>query len=138
MPGMRPEDLAGRLHSQAVRILNFVSSLPHRLEWKATFAQLCRCAPSASDNYRSACRARSRKEFVARLGVAADEADEMVGWLQVMHDTGVGPIEKVVPLLEEAVELRAILASSYKTAKRNLQAMERKEKLDGKKRRTNQ
>src|SRR5688500_6419028 len=100
---MRPEDLAGRLHLQAVRILSLISRLPHRLEWKATFAQLSRCAPSAADNYRSACRARSRKEFVARLGVAADEADEPVAWLQLMHDTGIGPIDKQVALLEEAV-----------------------------------
>src|SRR5688500_4778830 len=104
---MRPEDLAQRLHRQAVRVLALIGSLPHRLEWQATFAQLCRCAPSASDNYRSAGRGRSRKEFVSRLAVAADEADETVGWLQVMHDTGIGSKEKVVPLLEEAVELRA-------------------------------
>src|SRR5688500_4935250 len=99
---MRPEDLSARLHRQAVHILALVSSLPHRLEWQATFAQLCRCAPSASDNYRSACRGRSRKEFVSRLGVAADEADETVGWLQIMNDSGIGPREKVALLLEEA------------------------------------
>lgn len=70
--------------------------------------------------------------------MAADEADETVGWLQVMHDTGIGPREKVVPLLEEAVALRAILAASYKTSKRNLDAMERKKKFDGRKRPPNQ
>jgi four helix bundle protein len=135
---MRPEDLAERLHRQAVQILALVSSLPHRLEWQATFAQLCRCAPSASDNYRSACRGRSRKEFVARLGVAADEADETVGWLQIMNDSGIGPKEKVSLLLEEAVELRAILAKSYKTARKNLNALERKKTLERRKRRPNQ
>ena len=135
---MRPEDLAGRLHEQAVRVLALVSSLPHRLEWQATFAQLCRCAPSASDNYRSACRGRSRKEFVSRLGVAADEADETVGWLQIMHDSGLGPREKVALLLEEAVELRAILARSYKTDRQNLNALERKKKLEQRKRSANQ
>src|SRR5687768_10114922 len=135
---MRPEDLAQRLHTQAIRILAFVGSVQHRLESRSIFEQLCRCAPSASDNYRSACRGRSRKEFVSRLGVAADEADETVGWLQIMNDSGIGPREKVALLLEEAVELRAILAKSYKTARQNLNALERKKKLERRKRPPNQ
>jgi hypothetical protein len=58
--------------------------------------------------------------------VAADEADETVRWLQVMHDVPIGPRDRVVPLLEEAVELRASLAKSYKTSKQNLTDLERK------------
>ena len=55
-----------------------------------------------------------------------------------MHDTGIGPLDKVVPLLEEAVELRAILAKSYKTSRQNLNALERSEKLAQRKRSPNQ
>jgi len=134
---MRPEDLAGRLHQQAVAVLALVSSLPHRVEWQATFAQVCRSAPSASDNYRSACRSRSRKEFVSRLAVAADEADETVGWLQIMHDTAIGPREEVAPMLEEAMELRAILAKSCRTSRENLKLLEAREQLERRRRRKN-
>jgi len=118
-------------------VLVLVASLPHRVEWQATFAQVCRSAPSASDNYRSACRSRSRKEFVSRLAVAADEADETVGWLQIMHDTGIGPREKVAPLLEEAMELRAILAKSCRTSRENLKVLEAKQKLERRRHRKN-
>ena len=60
--GVRPEDLLGRLHKQAINVLALVGSLPDRLESRDARVQICRCAPSARDNYRSACRARSRKE----------------------------------------------------------------------------
>jgi four helix bundle protein len=135
---MRPEDLLGRLHLQAVRILALVGSLPHRIESRSTFEQICRCAPSARDNYRSACRGRSRKEFVSKLGVAVDEADETVGWLEVMRDSSFAPEDRVTPLLKEAIELRAILASSHKTSKRNLDVLERNKKLERRRRRPNQ
>jgi four helix bundle protein len=121
---MRSEDLLGRLHLQAVRVLALVASLQHRVESQAVFEQICRCAPSARDNYRSACRGRSRREFVARLGVALDEADETAGWLEVMRDAGFGPRDQVAELLKEATELRAILASSWSTATRNLRKLE--------------
>ena len=135
---MRPEDLAQRLHTQAIRILAFVGSVQHRLESRSIFEQLCRCAPSASDNYRSACRGRSRKEFVSKIGVALDEADETVGWLEVMRDGRLAPADRIAPLLKEAIELRAILAKSYKTSRQNLNTLERKRKLEGRRRRPNQ
>ncbi|MDQ3070145.1 MAG: four helix bundle protein [Acidobacteriota bacterium] len=84
------------------------------------FPQIDRCAPSADANYRAVCRARSRKEFVARLGVALEEADETVVRLETIRDARLAPQVAVHPLLKEAVELRAILAASYRTARRNL------------------
>ena len=103
-----------------------VASLPHTVQSRGAFEQICRAAPNASDNYRSACRGRSRKEFVARLGIALDESDETVRWLQVMRDARLAPADSVTALLKEAIELRAILAASYKTSKRNLRALEAK------------
>ena len=128
--GMRSEDLLQRLHLQAVSVLALVGSLHHRVESRSVFEQICRCAPSARDNYRSACRGRSRREFVSRLCVALDEADETVGWLEVMRDAGLGPPEHVTALLREAIELRAILSKSSSTARRNLKALKEKRKRD--------
>ena len=131
---MRAEDLLQRLHVQAVSVLRLVGSLPDRFESRETREQICRCAPSARDNYRSACRARSRKEWVSKLGVALDEADETVGWLETMRDAEFAPRERVLPLLQEAIELRAILAKSWTTSKRNLQALEEKKKRERRRR----
>ncbi|MEX2270207.1 MAG: four helix bundle protein [Vicinamibacterales bacterium] len=136
--GMRSEDLLRRLHVQAVEVLALVGSVHHRVESQSTFEQICRCAPSARDNYRSACRGRSRKEFVSKLGVALDEADETVGWLEVMRDAHLAPSERITPLLREAIELRAILATSYKTSRTNLRLFEEKRKREQRKRRPNQ
>ena len=125
---MRSEDLLRRLHVQAVRVLALVASLQHRVESQAVFEQICRAAPSARDNYRSACRSRSRREFVSRVAIALDEADETVGWLEVMRDAGFGPRDQVVALLKEAIELRTILAASWGTSSRNLKRREAERK----------
>ena len=138
LEGMRSEDLLQRLHRQAVEILALVGSLQHRLEARSTFEQICRCAPSARDNYRSACRGRSRKEFVSKLGVALDEADETVGWLEVIRDGRLAPRDRVTPLLKEAIELRAILAKSCKTSRETLKRLDEQRKRELRRRRPHQ
>ena len=70
-------------------------------------------------NYWSACRGRSDKEFVAKLGVATDEADESVLWLTAFERSGMGSNGEGKALLGEGNELRAILAKSHKTAREN-------------------
>jgi four helix bundle protein len=67
-------------------------------------------------NYRSACRARSRAEFAAKLGVAVEEADESLYWLELVRDGKLVPEDKLSLLLKEANELTAILASGRKSA----------------------
>ena len=70
-------------------------------------------------NYWSACRGRSDKEFVAKLGVATDEADESVLWLTAFERSGMGSNREGKALLDEGNELGAILAKSHKTAREN-------------------
>ena len=79
--------------------------------------QLVDAAPSVGANYRATSRARSRKEFVAKIGVVAEEADETVYWLEFLLSTELGDRATVEGLLSEAKELRAIFAASYKTAR---------------------
>ena len=67
-------------------------------------------------NYRAACRARSKPEFVAKLGVVEEEADESAFWLELIIETDLLSAAKVKPLLVEAGEIVAIMASSKKTA----------------------
>lgn len=81
--------------------------------------QLLDCATSVGANYRASARARSRDEFIAKLGVVNEEADEAVYWLEFFRSVGLGNEEIVERLLAEAKELRAIFAAAVRTARRN-------------------
>jgi four helix bundle protein len=71
-------------------------------------------------NYRAACRARSRREFAARIGIVLEEADESVFWFELIVEAGLARIESFRPLLKEANELVAIVAATKLTIQRNL------------------
>jgi four helix bundle protein len=80
--------------------------------------QLQAAATSAAANYRASGRARSRAEFVSKLGIVREEMDEAVYWLEILKRSQMGNLATVDPLLRESKELRAIFASSYRTARR--------------------
>ena len=75
-------------------------------------------APRCEDRRRAATRARSRAEFVAKLGIVLEEADEALYWMELLVDTNLVKKERLRLLLEEANELTAITVASIKTAKR--------------------
>jgi len=78
--------------------------------------QLLRAGTSVAANYRAVCRARSRAEFIAKIGVVVEEADETVFWLEMLVEMGVLPGARMEKLPVEATELLAILAASQRTA----------------------
>lgn len=80
--------------------------------------QLLRSGTSVAANYRAACRARSRSEFIARIGIVAEEADESVLWIELLVDAEITKKELLSALLAEAKELTAIFTASRETAKR--------------------
>ena len=79
--------------------------------------QVLRSGTSIGANYRAACRARSRAEFVAKLGIVLEEADETTFWLELMQDSRIFPEEKLKDIVREAKELVAIFVASVRTAK---------------------
>jgi four helix bundle protein len=81
--------------------------------------QLLRAGISVGANYRAACRGRSRREFIAKLGVAVEEADETVFWLELIEATGTRGTDDLKALRMEAQEILAILARSQRTAREN-------------------
>lgn len=83
--------------------------------------QLSRCSSSVGANYRAACRARSRAEFISKLGIVVEEIDEAVYWLEFATLSGLVAPGKLEGLLDEAQQLRAIFAASYGTARKNYQ-----------------
>ena len=113
---MTERELLQRTKQFALRIFKLVGALPQTIQGRAVAAQLIRSGTSVAANYRAACRARSKPEFVAKLGVVEEEADESAFWLELIAETGLLNPGKVTPLLAEAGEIVAMMASSKKTA----------------------
>jgi four helix bundle protein len=111
------EDLRVRTKQFALRVVRLYRALPHQEEARVLGKQLLRSGTSVGANYRAACWARSKAEFIAKLGIVLEEADESVFWLELIAETGlVGP-EKLQALVKEAEELTAIFVTSLRTAK---------------------
>jgi four helix bundle protein len=110
------EALKTRTKDFALRILRPYRSLP-RTDEARILGTLLRCSTSIGANYRAACRGRSRAEFVAKLGIVLEEADETVFWLELLQEGTIFPAGKVRDLLQEANELVSIFVSSVRTAR---------------------
>jgi four helix bundle protein len=117
--GSQADDLAVRLKQFAIRILAFVRTLARDPASETVARQLARSGTGESANYHAARRARSRAEFIAKLGVAAEEADETEHWLEVIRESGLASGGELEGLWAESIEIRAILVSSVTTARRN-------------------
>lgn len=117
----KAEELRRRTKSFAIRIVNLFRSLPHTPDAQTLGKQLLRSGTSVAANYRAVCRARSKAEFVSKLGIVVEEADETVFWLDVLTETGVLSSPRVADLQKEANELLAIFSASLRTSKRSVQ-----------------
>ncbi|MGD8787560.1 MAG: four helix bundle protein [Phycisphaerales bacterium] len=102
-----------------LRIIRLVDSLPKTKTAATIGGQLLRSGTSIGANYRAACRGRSKAEFIAKLGIVEEEADESAFWLEMLIEANVIKPDLVSELLVEANELTAIMATSRKTAKKN-------------------
>jgi four helix bundle protein len=100
--------------------LKLVAVLPNSIQGRAVAGQLVRCGTSVASNYRAACRGRSKAEFIAKLGIVEEEADESAFWLELIIEGAFIEAKLVQPLLNEANELTRIMASSRLTAKTKL------------------
>jgi len=116
---MTPDYLKKRTKQFGLNIIRLIETLPKTQTVSVIGNQLLRCATSVGANYRSACKSRSRTEFIAKLGVVEEEADESVYWLEMLIEARIIKPDLVTGLLNEAHELTAIIAASRKTAKSN-------------------
>src|ERR1700675_1309390 len=113
----QPEQLRDRTKLFALRVIRLFRSLPYKTDTQVLGKQLLRCGTSVAANYRAVCRARSKAEFVARMSVVVEEADEAILRLELMTESGIVSSTKTEALLKEANELTAIFASSQRTAR---------------------
>ena len=116
--GMDEEQLKQRTKQFALRIIKLVGSLPQTIEGREIGRQLIGSETSIGANYRGACKGRSMAEFIAKLGIVEEEADETAYWLELVIEGGLLEKGVVEPLVQEANEFVAIMASSKKTASR--------------------
>jgi len=119
----RTEELKARTKRFAIRIVQLSQSLPKTNEARVIGNQVLRSGTSIAANYRATCRARSRAEFLAKLGIVVEEADETVFWLELLEETGILSQDCALELQKEANELLAIFAASQVTARSNNASM---------------
>ena len=115
------EELKKRTKAFAIRVIKMTKEIKAGVVNDAIIRQLVRSATSIGANYRSALRGRSTADFVSRITIAEEEADESCYWLELFIDLNIFPKSRLVPLLKEAGELTAIMTASGKTAKQKYQ-----------------
>jgi four helix bundle protein len=115
---MTPEELKRRTKAFGLSVIKLVDQLPRTRSANVIGNQLVRSATSVGANYRAACRARSKSEFAAKLGIVEEEADESAYWIEILIEAGMAPQNRVTEMLREANELVAIVVASLNTIKK--------------------
>ena len=113
----RAAELKSRTKSYAIRIVRLYRSLSRSTDAQVLGKQLLRSGTSVAANYRAACRSRSKAEFISKMSVVLEEADESAFWLELMAETSTLPSARMQDLLKETNELAAIFGASIRTAK---------------------
>jgi four helix bundle protein len=113
---MNEREMIARTKQFALRIMKLVGALPKTVQGRSIASQLMRSGTSVAANYRAACRARSKAEFISKLGTVEEEADETAFWLELIIEGSLLSAAQIQPLLKEAGEIVAITAASKKTA----------------------
>src|SRR5881397_703139 len=111
------ELLQQRTRKLAVEAIRLIGDLPRTPPADIIGRQLVRSATSVAANYRSACRARSRRDFIAKMGIVEEEADETAFWLDLLGECSLASAPRIAPLRLETGELLAITVASIRTAR---------------------
>ena len=120
-----PRDLRQRTKAFALAIVRLVDALPRGRAADVIGRQLLRAGTSVAANYRSARRARSRKEFLAKMGIVEEESDESSFWLELLLEAGLVSSSRTLELRDEAEQLVAITIASIHTAREGSRSVPR-------------
>ncbi len=115
---MNAEEFKGRTKAFTLRVIRVVEALPRESVAQTLGRQLLRSGTSVGANYRAAIRARSRPEFLAKLGIVEEECDESLFWMELLVESGRMPAARLAPLLREGSEILAMTVASIKSARR--------------------
>src|SRR5213593_1949821 len=110
-------DLKKRTKTFALRVIRLVEALPKSRTADVIGKQLLKCGTSVGANYRASCRAKSQADFIAKMGIVEEEADESLYWMEVLVDANIVPPTAVAELSDEGDQIVAIVVSSINTAR---------------------
>ena len=116
---MTQNELKKRTKKFALRIIRLIENLPETRTSQVLGRQLLRSGTSVGANYRSACRAKSTPDFISKLGIVEEEADESIYWLELLVESNQIKRNPVENLMKEANEILAIIVASIRTAREN-------------------
>jgi four helix bundle protein len=122
---MDKEELKARSKQMALRVIRFTMSLPRGNGGDVLEKQAVRSATSVAANYRAACKARSKADFISKLGIVEEEIGETQLWLEMIVESGLVKETRIQNLLDEVKQLGAIFAASRITARRNRSSIQR-------------
>ncbi len=133
MSALTKEAMKQRTKQFALRVICLAEALPKNITGKVIANQIIRCGTSVGANYRAVCRARSTADFINKLGVVIEEADETAYWIELVVEAKIMPEDRVAPLLKEANELTAIFTSAHKTTNAQVRQLNRKSYIENRK-----
>src|SRR6266481_2516145 len=114
---MNREELKARTKRFALRVMKMTDALPRSIKGKVIANQILRSATSVASGYRAACRARSKADWIDKIGRILEETDESLLWLELTEEAGLLPARRISALKQEAAELTAIFAAIHKSSK---------------------
>jgi four helix bundle protein len=114
---MTQAEMKRRTKQFALRVMNLVEGLPETNAGRVIGRQLLRSATSVGANYRAACRAKSTADFIAKLAIVEEEADESMYWMELLIESGQVKENLLTDLLDECNQIVSIVVSSIKTSK---------------------
>jgi four helix bundle protein len=114
---MTQDEMKARTKKFALRIVKLVNSLPNTLTAGTIGKQLLRSGTSVGANYRSACRAKSTADFISKLSIVEEEADESIYWMELLVDSKIVRQPLLSDLIDEADQIVAIVVKAIKTSK---------------------
>jgi len=117
---MDRSDMNKRTMKMALEVIKLTKLFPISQESKVIAYQIIKSSTSTAANYRSAGRGKSLKDFISKLGIAEEECDETIFWLEMILEASLASPEPTQAIKNEASEILAIIVSSIKTAKSNL------------------
>ena len=121
-PALQPRDLRERTKAFALRVIRMAQALPKSRVGAVIGGQVLRSGTSVGANYRAACRARSQAEFISKMHVVLEEADESRYWMELLVEAHLIPQQRLEGLMKEADELVAITVASINTARKTQKA----------------
>ena len=113
---MTENEMKLRTKAFALRVIKLASSVSKDFVGRRLGDQLLRAGTSVAANYRAACRARSKADFVSKLGIVEEECDEAALWMELLIESGTIPARRVESLLDEADQITAIVVASRRTS----------------------